>query len=65
MKFKKQRFWLASKILGGALIEDVEPLINKAQHEWIKQQLAHGNEVTLEYSVTPVTPIKRWWRKSA
>ena len=63
MKLKKLRFWLASKILGGAIIQDTETLLREAQHEWIKRQLDLGNEVTLEYSVTPVTPIKKARKK--
>lgn len=59
MKFKKARFWLASKILGGPIIEDTKDLLEKAHLEWMKRQLELGNEVTLEYAVSSVTPIKR------
>lgn len=65
MRFKKFRFWLASKILGGAIVEDTDKLLNDAHMSWMQRQLDLGNEVTLEYAVTPVTPIKKWWRKSA
>lgn len=61
MIFSNFRFWLASKILGGLVVQEID--IQAEKNRWVKEQLDHGNIVTLEYSV--VTPIKKWWRKSA
>ncbi len=57
MHLKQLRLWLAGKILGGAIVEEVAPIVEAARHDWIKKQLAHGNPVTLEYEVRAV-PIE-------
>lgn len=62
--FKKIRFWLAGKIIGGNITtEPVEVTVQKAvedaHHEWIKRQLALGNSITLEYKVTAIEEEKR------
>ncbi len=55
MKFKKLRFWLASKIIGGQIIDELDMQAEK--HKWMQEQLNHGNTVSLEYCV--VEPIKK------
>jgi 1,2-phenylacetyl-CoA epoxidase catalytic subunit len=46
---KKLRHWLAEKILG-AKIGDTETV----RQEWIKEQLKHGNTVTLTYEAKTI-----------
>lgn len=48
----KLRHWLAEKILGRK-IHDLEA----ARHEWVKEQLKHGNTVSLEFVATPIEGI--------
>ncbi len=52
MKFKKLRFWLAGKILGGMVIEEMGDRLHKEKKLWQEQQLKFGNTVTLEFEVT-------------
>ncbi len=52
MRFKKFRFWLASKIRG-RVIEDKDSFIRAERHKWMHEQLKEGNPVTLTFRVKP------------
>ena len=56
MKIKKLRLWLASKLLGGNVIEEIDLELKKG--EWIYEQVKKGNMVTLDYSVTKSSELK-------
>ena len=49
MKFQKQRYWLASKILGGMIVSEYDA--KAEEKKWQEKQLKFGNTVTLEFSV--------------
>lgn len=53
---EKFRYWLAEKIIGNP-IRTVAEVKAEAKAEFEREQLEHGNTVTLTYVVTPA-PIK-------
>lgn len=52
MKFKTFRYWLASKILGALIIEEV--ILKDEKAKWVKEQLDMGNSVTMDYSINRI-----------
>lgn len=56
MRFQKIRFWLASKILGGMVINeyDREVETKKLENQWMERQLKLGKPVYIEYEVNTI-----------
>lgn len=52
MLFKPLRFWLASKIIGGQIIEERD--IEEEKTKWIEEHLKAGGSLQLTYQVHTV-----------
>ena len=56
-RLKTIRYWLASKILGGLIVEEFS--LAEEKMKWAKEQLNQGNSVTLEYKVTNIAEKRK------